>query len=197
MISDDWYRDSSASDKSPKAVKSNRKRPSTGISSIMETKVEPLFTLPEHLMTCKRPKPREETSVILKQRLKDFYENSYSGNRLSRERFRRFMVGLIVKPEGLDDARDKDVNRYYNYVRNGVDTIHVANMGEEDVDKILSLVPNTFQQRFEDFMEELMEQVREDYVGAIKQSIVDFVLSDPLQEKICGKVKNIPDFQWK
>ncbi|XP_063979948.1 dynein axonemal heavy chain 7-like [Diachasmimorpha longicaudata] len=187
MMSDDWYRDSSASDKSQKTLKSTRKRPSTGISSIMETKIEPLFTFPEQLLVCKRPKPREETSVIRKRRIKDFYDNSYTGNRLRREKFRRFMVGLIVKPEGFHDVRDKDVNRYYNYVRNGVDTIHVANMGENDVEKILSLVPSDFRERFQDFTKELLEQIREDYVGAIKQSIVDFVLSDPFQEDISQK----------
>ncbi|XP_011298266.1 dynein heavy chain 7, axonemal-like [Fopius arisanus] len=103
------------------------------------------------------------------------------------------MVGLIVKPKGLDAVSDKDVNRYYNYVRNGVDTIHVANIGKDDVEKIVKLVPYEFRQRFENFMEELMGQVREDYVGAIKQSIVDFVLSDPFQDEIFQQVNNPPE----
>lgn len=96
------------------------------------------------------------------------------------------MVGLIVKPElpekDIDLSDDKDVDRYYYYISNGVDTIHTAGIDEESVRAILVLVPENLHDRFPDFSNNLMTEIKEDFTKNMKRAIVKFALTDRSKE---------------
>lgn len=166
------------------------KRPSASLTPFIEAKVEPLFALPENLLdpsVCKRFKRRSAATVENK-----YHPNSYTGQRLRKEKFRRYMVGLITKPEvpeeGLDLNNDRSVNRYYYYIRNGIDTIHVGTIDDDTVSKIVAKVPDHLSTNFNASMESLMKEVRDDFILGIKKSIVEFVLTDPFTDEVCEKV---------
>lgn len=96
------------------------------------------------------------------------------------------MVGLIVKPElpakDIDLGADKDVNRYYYYICNGVDTIHTASIEQVFVEAILDLVPSNLRNQFPDFANNLMIEIKEDFIKNIKRAIIEFALTDPSEE---------------
>jgi dynein heavy chain len=96
------------------------------------------------------------------------------------------MVGLIVKPElpskDVDLSDDADINRYYYYICNGVDTIHAAGIDEKAVERILALVPKILRERYPDFSDNLMTEIKEGFTTHIKRAIVEFALTDYLEE---------------
>lgn len=98
----------------------------------------------------------------------------------------RFMVGLIVKPELLekdvDLSDDKDINRYYHYICNGVDTIHTVSVEEVFIEAILNLVPGNLRAKFPDFANNLILEIKEDFTKNMKNAIVEFALTDPSKE---------------
>lgn len=100
--------------------------------------------------------------------------------------FIRFIVGLIVKPElpakDIDLSDDRDVNRYYYYICNGVDTIHTASIEQVFVEAMLDLVPSNLRDQFPDFANNLMIEIKEDFIKNMKRAIVEFALTDPFEE---------------
>jgi len=96
------------------------------------------------------------------------------------------MVGLIVKPElpakDVDLSDDADVNRYYYYICNGVDTINAAGIDEKAVRKILVLVPKILRKRYPDFSNNLMAEIKEGFTMNMKRAIIEFALTDYLEE---------------
>lgn len=164
---------------SQKSLMSALKRSSAGMSSVLDTKVEPLFSLPHKLMTCGSYKRRK----IIKNRI------SYTDQRLRRELFRQFVVGLLIKPEDVD-INDQNIGKYYNYIKSGVDTIHVEAMDEKIIHNIIELVPNKLCKKFEISVDELLKEIAVDYIIGTKKSIVDFVVTNPFEE-IKVQVKNL------
>ncbi|KYN44278.1 Dynein heavy chain 7, axonemal [Trachymyrmex septentrionalis] len=141
------------------------------IPKILETKVEPLFSLPSDLMSPKRSKRKREAPYTVK--------------RLREEKFRRFMVGLIVKPElemDVDLSDDKDINRYYYYICNGVDTIRTVSIEDVFAEAILDLVPGSLREKFPDFVVDLILEIKEDFTKNMKKAIVEYALADPFEE---------------
>ena len=182
--------------KNERSSKSVIKRPSSTLTPIMDVKVDPLYALPDHLMdpsVCKRFRQKLDSSTIRKERDEKFYENSYTGKRLRKERFRRHMVGLTIKPElpeeGFDINNDRDINRYYYYIRNGIDTIHVTSIDDQTIAKIIQLIPEKWHRRFKELAELLITEIRNDFIFGIKKSIVEFVLTDPFQDKNLANVR--------
>lgn len=57
---------------------------------------------------------------------------SYTAMRKAREEFRAKLMSLICQPEAVEEAdaipstEEKNLLRYYYYLRYGIDTIHVA-----------------------------------------------------------------------
>ncbi|EZA62718.1 Dynein heavy chain 7, axonemal [Ooceraea biroi] len=137
-------------------------------------------------MSPKRRKKKEQELIKRKEKVQKSRETLYTAKRLREEKFRRFMVGLIVKPElpakDVDLSDDKDINRYYYYICNGVDTIHTASIEEELVRAILVLVPENLRDQFPDFSNNLMTEIKEDFTRNIKRAIVDFALTDHTEE---------------
>ncbi|XP_067117728.1 dynein axonemal heavy chain 7 [Osmerus mordax] len=111
-----------------------------------------------------------------------------------REHFRSALVSIILQQEptegkplaedsqpptcGSPTATEKDVLRYYYYIRNGIDTEHVAAMEDSWLENVLDLVP-THLKMLTKTIEHLSDEMREDYLLSVKKAIVDFVLRDP------------------
>lgn len=99
----------------------------------------------------------------------------------------RFMVGLIVKPElpekDVDLSDDKYINRYYYYICNGVDTIHTVSIEGVFVEAILDLVPASLRDKFPEFTNNLILEIKEDFTKNIKRAIVEFALTDSAKER--------------
>ncbi|KAH0950776.1 hypothetical protein HN011_006322 [Eciton burchellii] len=153
---------------------------------IVDVKVAPLFSLPPDLVSFKRHEREEEEPIKAEMKVQQFYETFHTSQRLRKEEFRRFMVGLIVKPElpseDVDLSDDADINRYYYYICNGVDTIHAAGIDEKAVERILALVPKILRERYPDFSDNLMTEIKEGFTTHIKRAIVEFALTDYLEE---------------
>lgn len=64
--------------------------------------------------------------------------------RKQREEFRKRLVGLIIPPdeerdmslESLMTEEEKQIQRYYYYVRYGVDTIHVSPLDQVTLERV-------------------------------------------------------------
>ncbi|KAK0094203.1 hypothetical protein PV326_011565 [Microctonus aethiopoides] len=169
-MSTDWRRESS----SQKSLKSALKRSSAEFPNVLDTKIEPLFSLPENLLASNLHEHGK-----IKRRLD--HSLPYTEKRLKKEKFRKFMIDLLVgqlQIPGDIDFDDKNANKYYNYVRNGIDTIHVDSIDNEIMKKIRKLIPSHLCDGFHDTMSNLMIEVDDDYVTAIKKSIMNFVLTE-------------------
>ncbi|KAG7467512.1 hypothetical protein MATL_G00154470 [Megalops atlanticus] len=123
-----------------------------------------------------------------------------------RELFRSKLVSIITQQESasgppvLDDTNppafgpltsaEKDILRYHYYIKNGIDTKHVATMDDSWLENVMTLVPTPLK-RLTDTIEVLSNEMREDYLLSVKKAIVDFVLRDP-RDKHENKVKDLP-----
>ncbi|XP_076648740.1 dynein axonemal heavy chain 7 [Halictus rubicundus] len=98
------------------------------------------------------------------------------------------MVGLVVKPElpklDVDLSSDEDINRYYNYISNGVDTFHTTQIHADVLENILNLVPFGLRDQFYHCTEDLLFEIKDTYTTNIKKAILEFALRDPLQEEL-------------
>ncbi|EGI62283.1 Dynein heavy chain 12, axonemal [Acromyrmex echinatior] len=152
------------------------------IPKILETKVEPLFSLPSDLIS---PKSKRKREALIKGKIQKLRGIPHTMKRLREEKFRRFMVGLIVKPElekDVDLSDDKDINKYYYYICNGVDTIHAVSIEDVFVEAILDLVPGSLREKFFNFTDDLIFEIKEDFTKNMKKAIVKFALADPFEE---------------
>ncbi|XP_034174982.2 dynein heavy chain at 36C [Osmia lignaria lignaria] len=150
------------------------------LSNIVDTKIEPLFCLPPHLMECKLCKRK------YKEQLERKRQETYTGKRLKTENFRRFVVSLVVKPKletaNIDLSNDQEVNRYYNYICDGADTIHTVQIQDDVIEKILNLVPYRLTDRFNYCTESLLIEIKDIFTRNIKKAILEHALKNPLQE---------------
>ncbi|CAK9814603.1 Dynein axonemal heavy chain 7 [Anthophora plagiata] len=162
------------------AVRKERAKPVRKISNVIDRKIEPLFSLPAELMKCIRCERKD-----MKRRKRDMKE-TFTQKRYKVEEFRRLMVGLIVKTElpgvNIDLNNDKDVNRYYNYICNGVDTVHAVKIQDDVLEMILSLVPSNLRGRFEYHTEDLLFEIKAIFTENIKKAILEYALQDPMEE---------------
>lgn len=69
---------------------------------------------------------------------------SYTQLRKQREEFRKRLVNLIVNtdenaeilPNEVPSSEEREILRYYYYIRHGVDTIHVAPLDQVVLDRV-------------------------------------------------------------
>ena len=158
------------------------------LPNIIDSKVEPLFQFPDELSNVpyyKKFKSKDKNFQLSKRKeKKNSSKKSYTEQRLRREEVRRHLIELIVRPElyeGGFDNGDKDVNRYYNYIQHGIDTIHVSSVEEKIIANIMILIPKDFRDRFVDFVNDLLKEVEIEFIGSMKKSIVEFAMTDPLE----------------
>eukprot|EP01135_Chromosphaera_perkinsii_P003458 Nk52_evm27s243 gene=Nk52_evmTU27s243 len=128
--------------------------------------------------------------------------SSSNPHKKDRENFRSALVNIIMQQE-MSSSRpssgdvtaqsildkhptmsDNDLLRYYYYINNGIDTEHVAPMEESWLENVLSLISNALKSKKEKAIEDLSDEMREDYILSVKKAIVDFVLKDPREKEL-------------
>ena len=92
---------------------------------------------------------------------------------------------LAPAPTQTGAIGEKDVLRYYYYINNGIDTEHIEAMDESWEGNIMAFVSEQLQQGRATTIENLWDEVKDDYLTSIKKAIVDFVLKD--DKKGAGK----------
>lgn len=116
---------------------------------------------------------------------------SYTVVRREREEFRKKLVGLIISSEeeiarddgSFPDAQEKEIMRYYYYIKHGIDTIHVAPLDKRVLNRVLKLIPKKLT-KWNDVLESITAEMKEDYITAVKKAVIDFVLGDALTKNI-------------
>jgi dynein heavy chain len=73
--------------------------------------------------------------------------------------------------------------RYYYYIKHGIDTVHVAPLDKKVLNRVLRLIPKKLT-KWNDVLESIIVEMKEDYITAVKKSVIDFVLGDELTKKI-------------
>ncbi|XP_034142716.1 dynein heavy chain 7, axonemal isoform X2 [Esox lucius] len=145
-----------------------------------------------------------EAGVSLKSSKR--HSSSHAQPKKDREHFRSALVSIILQDESasgqivVEDSKpstsmsptatEKDILRYYYYIRNGIDTENVAAMEDSWLENVLDLVP-THLKALSKTIELLTDEMKEDYLLSVKKSIVDFVLRDP-RERDEDNVKDLP-----
>jgi dynein heavy chain, axonemal len=116
---------------------------------------------------------------------------SYTVVRREREEFRKKLVGLIISSEeeiarddgSFPDAQEKEIMRYYYYIKHGIDTVHVAPLDKRVLNRVFKLIPKKLT-KWNDVLESITAEMKEDYITAVKKAVIDFVLGDALTKNI-------------
>lgn len=77
---------------------------------------------------------------------------------------------------------DKNLIRYYYYILHEVDDVHAGTLDSKILKKITSMVTAEWQKRHSECFEQLIRELKRDYVTSMKKSVVDFVLQEPFEE---------------
>jgi dynein heavy chain len=105
--------------------------------------------------------------------------------RKEREEYRKRLVKLILKKDEevpgsfqIPTPEEKEVLRYYYYIHHGIDTVHVPPLEQAWLNNIFSQIPEKIQ-TYSTLKEQLIEEVKEEFLLSVKKAAVDFVLQDP------------------
>eukprot|EP01135_Chromosphaera_perkinsii_P007265 Nk52_evm73s745 gene=Nk52_evmTU73s745 len=90
---------------------------------------------------------------------------------------------------------EHDLFRYYYYAQNGIDSDAIAPLEEEHVANVMEMLPlpEDFQDipSLKDEVENLQQEMHDDYILSLKRSIVDYILFDENERKRL-KIEQIP-----
>lgn len=86
--------------------------------------------------------------------------------------------------------QDKNLLRYYYYILHEVDDAHAGTLDSDTLKKITGMVSAEWQERHDECLVRLIQEIKSDYVTNMKKSIVDFALQEPFEEAhiICAPV---------
>jgi dynein heavy chain len=93
---------------------------------------------------------------------------------------------LAPQPVQTGGVGEKDVLRYYYYINNGIDTEHIEAIDESWEANIMAFVSESLKEGRGATIENLWDEVKDDYLTSIKKAIVDFVLKDDKKEEKKG-----------
>lgn len=96
-----------------------------------------------------------------------------------------------------DDPKsiEKDILRYYYYIHNGIDTEHIAPLEAIRLQNVMSLIPERIRKKARQSLQDLSEEVREDYLLSVKKAIVDFVLRDSRDSEGEKTTEKVPEYK--
>lgn len=88
---------------------------------------------------------------------------------------------------------DKNLLRYYYYILHEIDDVHAGTLDSDTLKKITSMVTAEWQERHSEYFEQLIRELKSDYVTSMKKAVVDFVLQEPFEEadSLCAPVSII------
>ncbi|KAI9347975.1 dynein heavy chain and region D6 of dynein motor-domain-containing protein [Zopfochytrium polystomum] len=169
-------------------------------------RINPTLLVPEDFKDTTRPTPHEHfqkslgimsagASHAATERAKVAANGAKleKGSKKDRESFRTTLVNIVMQhqsepapdnssesEEGREKFQDKEnMQRYYYYVSNGIDTQHVAEMEDVWLANVLGLLSDRLKAHHSDTLDQLSNEMRDDYHMSVKKAIVDFVLKDP------------------
>nr|XP_022323965.1 dynein heavy chain 7, axonemal-like isoform X6 [Crassostrea virginica] len=166
-------------------------------------------------LTAREPKRRKPNQLkpIEKQNGAETDVTQFQQPKKDRENFRKALVDIIMQEDGVPPhsaagsvngelpplsrtgsptAADKDILRYYYYIHNGIDTEHVAPMEDSWLENVLGLVSEDLKKGHFETIENLSDEMREDYLLSVKKAIVDFVLKDQREKESDVEEKRPP-----
>lgn len=87
-------------------------------------------------------------------------------------------------------GEDKNLLRYYYYILHDVDDTVAGTLDYDTSKRITATVSPEWQERHEECLARLIQEIKRDYVTNMKKSIVDFTLQEPFEEAyaICAPV---------
>ena len=105
--------------------------------------------------------------------------------RKEREEFRKKLVSLIISSDeeiarddgSFPNAKEKEIMRYYYYIKHGINTVHVAPIDKKVLTRVMKLIPRKLT-RWKDVLQETTVEMKEEYITAVKKAVIDFVLGD-------------------
>lgn len=108
--------------------------------------------------------------------------------RRRREEFRKQLASLIMAgsdEQSTDDVQfptsdEREMLRYYYYIKHGIDTIHVSPMDVRWLNRIKRLLPVKMTSAQKSIIDENFVEINEEYIMAVKKAVVDFVLGESL-----------------
>ncbi|CAH0689857.1 unnamed protein product [Chilo suppressalis] len=170
------------------------KLPKISMPEDFKIRTRPLFSLPEEVL--KLPPPTSKAAKIQaakaastgKRRKPSSVMQSFTAMRKAREEFREKLMKLICQNapgedgDSIPSGEEKNMLRYYYYLRYGIDTIHVAPLDNRIILRVHNLISPKLK-KWKDTLFTCTDEMREDFMMSMKKAIVDFVLKDPNTEE--------------
>lgn len=121
--------------------------------------------------------------------------SSYTEIKRRREEFRKQLVSLIIATSDERDdsnefpsADEREILRYYYYVKHGIDTVHVSPMDQKWVNRIKRQLPKIAPHQ-QAIIDANFVEINEEYTLAVKKAVVDFVLGESLHREPTAQAK--------
>ncbi|XP_068620866.1 dynein axonemal heavy chain 7 [Battus philenor] len=178
----------------PRASSSDVKLPKIPKATMPEDfkiRTRPLFSLPEEILKLPPPPTKKGSKFQSNKaapRKKSSVMQSFTAMRKAREEFRAKLMKLICQSapgedeDSIPSGDEKNMLRYYYYIRYGIDTIHVAPLDNKIILRVLALIPLKLKM-WKETLYTSTDEMREDFMMSMKKAIVDFVLKDPSTEE--------------
>ncbi|XP_030383339.1 dynein heavy chain 7, axonemal [Scaptodrosophila lebanonensis] len=168
-------------------------------SHILDGKM--LSSLPDNILYAKPERSRRRRTQKSDQ-AESRGKSNYMTMRMERENFRRKLVELILHMDDdpttggqcsvpFPDKGEREMLRYYYYIKHGIDTIHVSAINNAILKRISALVP-AYLNKWESALNENIAEVRSDYVFAMKKAVVDFVLRESVLNRLTKEGRATP-----
>ncbi|KAK2577836.1 hypothetical protein KPH14_001102, partial [Odynerus spinipes] len=116
-------------------------------------------------------------------------ERVYLSLREKRAKFRQSLINAIASNTKEEDIcgnwltkSEEDLLRYYFYILHAVDDVHVESIDVRTLEGIINLIPKKWRTKFQEYLDDLIQETKKDYKLSIKKAVVDFVLQEPLRD---------------
>ncbi|XP_052747260.1 dynein axonemal heavy chain 7 [Bicyclus anynana] len=166
------------------------KLPKIQMPEDFKIRTRPLFSLPMEILKLPPPprKSMKSQAPTAGPRRRSSVMQSFTAMRKAREDFRAKLMNLICQSapgedsDAIPSGEEKNMLRYYYYLRYGIDTIHVAPLDNKMILRVHNLISIKLK-KWRECLLTATDEMREDFMMSMKKAIVDFVLKDPNTEE--------------